>query len=124
MKTPDTPPPTTVVDLMPYAAPCAVIVAIIDKWNDESPPFREMDTAMRALDQLGPLSGSIGDAIRLFTTSDAIAPDRFADAVTALRRIAALAPVKPARVSRRPVWKRRSSPPPTTAVQETLWPST
>jgi hypothetical protein len=113
---------SSVVDLMPYAAPCAVIVAIIDRWNNEHPPFREMDAAMRALDLLGPLPGSIGDAIRLFTTSDTIAPTQFADAVASLRRIAALDAVTPPRTSRRPPWKRRPQPTPTT-TQETLWPT-
>jgi hypothetical protein len=112
---------SSVVDLMPYATPCAVIVAIIDKWNDADPPFREMDEAMRALDKLGPLPGSIGDAIKLFTTSDAIAPDRFADAVASLRRIAALGTVTQPKRTRRPPWKRR--PQPSSSKQETLWPT-
>jgi hypothetical protein len=121
VKTPKSSPDSTVLDLMPYAAPCAVIVAIIDAWTEDKPPIREMDEAMRALDALAPLPGPTGQAIRLFTTSDAIAPDRFAEAVTALRRIAALSPTKEER-PRRPAWKRRPQPS-ANSSQETLWPT-
>ena len=120
---------TEVVDLMPYAEPCRVVVAFVDAYDStRTVDTRPMDEALLTLDALPRLPGRIGDALQLITrASGRVEPDRFQDAINELRRIAGLAhhtpdvPASPARPGRDP-WRRRHRP--STVQQEQLWPET